>query len=115
MNNTMDKFDFKIDSFFAVSNSEVSMKEELSNSIVELEAKIKELQKAEEELKKRLLKEMRLKGILRYTNDDLVISFIPPHQEEYFDVKQLKAERPEIYDGFYNLRPINASVEIKIK
>ena len=111
----MDQFDFNVNDIFECKSAEVLIPEQVTEKIVELEARIRELQTAERELKTKLINEMRRKGLLRVDNEDVVISYQPPGKIEEFDIGRLKAEQPDIYFAYLRFSPRTASVSIKVK
>ena len=111
----MDQFDFNVEDFFECHGQDVLIPSEITETIVELEARIKELQTAEDELKRKILNEMQRKGLLRVVNEDVIITRVPGHVEEYFNEAQLKAEKPDLWNKYICSRTVKPTVSIKIK
>ena len=83
--------------------------------IVLLDQKIKELQNAQEEIKKALLNEMKSKGIKKIDNEVLTISYNEPTDRESFDSASFKKDNRELYDSYVKITPVKESVRIKVK
>ena len=78
------------------NKNEFIINQEFLNAVIEIEKKAKELKKAQEEYKSRLLNEMEEKGIS--------ISYIESkNNEEVFHKNEFREKYPDIYDEFITL------------
>ena len=79
-----------------------------------LEAK-KLLERAEKEIKEKLLAEMQEKNIYKVESDELSITYIAPFDRETFDSKRLQKDNPELYDEYITFTTVKPSVRVKLK
>ena len=86
-----------------------------ASKIAEFERSMREIKKAEDELKKAILAEMESSGLIKVETDELIISYIAPTERETLDSKTLRAELPDIYDEYIKISPVAASIRIKLK
>lgn len=87
----------------------------VSERIALFEAEVKAIKKREDELKAAIIAEMEQKGIIKVETDELVISYIAATDREYFDAKQFRANNPEQYDDYVTMKPVKASIRIRLK
>ena len=87
---------------------------EVSEKIADFERQIKEIKKAEDELKAKILEEMEVKGLLKIKTDSLMISYIAPSDRETFDSKRFKEDNPDLYDEYVKMTPVKSSIRIKV-
>ena len=88
------------------NKNEFIINQEFLNAVIEIEKKTKELKKAQEEYKSRLLKEMEEKGIFKISNEEkgISISYIESkNNEEVFHKNEFREKYPDIYDEFITL------------
>lgn len=80
-----------------------------------LETEAKRIKAKADELKAAILAEMESKNIIKIDNDILTISYIASTDRETLDSKKLRAELPDIYDEYIEIKPVKASIRIKVK
>lgn len=97
------------------NNGNITLSKEASNQIVMFEKAIKELKTKEEILKKAILIEMETNGIVKFDNEYLSINYVAGTDREVFDKKRFQKENPELYDEYIDMKPVKASVRIKVK
>lgn len=83
-------------------------------SIIALEEECKHLMELRDKWRNRLLAEMEARGIAKLECDGLSVSYIAPTDRETFDKKRFKAENPDMYDGYIEMKPVKASIRIKV-
>lgn len=83
--------------------------------LIDLEKRIKELKKIQEETRQRLLEEMELKGIKKVDTPMLTITYKASYDKESFESKKFREEHPDLYDEYIKISPVKSSVQIKVK
>ena len=63
----------------------------------------------------RLKEAMEQNGIIKIDNEFFTVSYIAESDREYFDAKALRADKPELYDEYVTMKPVKASVRVKVK
>lgn len=87
-------------------NNKFTIRPDAISSIIEIETKIKELKKEQEDYKKKLLNEMEEKGIVKITNEEkgISISYVEEkNNEEVFHKNEFREKHPDLYDEFITL------------
>ena len=79
------------------------------------EEQVKVIKEQEDELKAAILAEMEMKGIVKLDNEYLTITYIAPTDRETLNSKELKAELPDIYNAYTDIKPVKSSIRIKVK
>ena len=89
----------------------------ISDKIAEFERKIKAIKEQEEELKKAILKEMEIKGIIKLEDETngLSITYVAETTREIFDSRKFKADNPDMYDEYIKMSPVKSNIRIKVK
>lgn len=98
-----------------VDNGTVLLNEDVAKKIAEFELQVKYYKAQEDELKAAILAEMEAKGIIKLDNEILAITYIAPTDRETLNSKQLRAELPDIYDAYVEMKPVKSSIRIKVK
>lgn len=88
---------------------------EVQEKIAAFEKAAKNIKQAEDELKAAILAEMEAKGIAKIDSDVLAISYVAPTDRETLNSKQLRADLPDIYDEYIEIKPVKSSIRIKVK
>lgn len=88
---------------------------ETAAKVAEFERMAKEIKEKEDALKKEILKEMELKGVLKIDTGALLISYVAPTDRETLDTKALKEELPDIYDTYVKIGKVKSSIRIKVR
>lgn len=83
-------------------------------SIISLEEECKHLMELRDKWRNRLLAEMEARGIAKLECDGLSVSYIAPIDRETFDKKRFKADHPELHDEYVTMKPVKASIRIKV-
>lgn len=83
--------------------------------LIDLERRIKELKKIQEETRERLLEEMELKGIKKVDTPMLSITYKASYDKESFETKRFREEHPDLYDEYIKISSVKPSVQIKMK
>ena len=98
-----------------VDNGTVLLDTLTATMIADFERKIKQIKEQEDKLKTAILAEMEAKNIIKLDNDILTISYIASTDRETLDSKKLRAELPDIYDSYIEMKPVKSSIRIKVK
>ena len=88
------------------NKNEFIIQPEAMRSIAEIENKIKELKKTQDDYKKQLLNEMEEKGIFKIESEKegLTISYVEAREElEVFNKDKFREENPDLYDKYVTL------------
>jgi len=86
-----------------------------AQKIAEFEKRVKDLKAKEDKLKKLILEEMETKGIIKLNTDVLSITYVAPTDRESLDSKKLRADLPNVYDSYINIKPVKSSIRIRLK
>ena len=79
---------------------------------------IKEAKRIEEqqvELYSKIKEQTELRGIKKFENDFISITYVEPTTRDTFDSKSLKADNPELYAQYLKPSEVKLSVRIKAK
>ena len=104
-----------MDDLINVENGVALLNSDTAKMIAAFEKAAKEIKAKEDELKKAILAEMEKKGIVKIDNDLMTITYIAPTDRETLNTKQLRAELPNIYDTYTEIKPVKASIRLKVK
>lgn len=96
-------------------DGEVTLSEDVSKQIIMMEKVIKEVKEKEDLLKKKIMDEMEEKGIIKFDNEYISVKYIASTDRETFDKKRFQKENPELYDEYIDIKPVKASIRIKVK
>lgn len=98
-----------------VENGAALLTPDVADAIASFERDIKLLKKHEDDLKAAILAEMEAKGIIKLDNEFLTITYVAPTDRETLNSKQLRADLPDIYDEYVEMKPVKSSIRIKVK
>jgi len=76
---------------------------------------IKRMEKDLEERKEWLKQQMELRGIKKFDNEYITITYVEPTEKDKLNAQALKDAYPEIYGQFIEKTPVKSSVRIKTK
>lgn len=88
---------------------------ETAQRIADFERKVKEIKRAEDELKNGILEEMQEKKISKIETDELLITYIATTDRQTFDTKAFRSDYHDLYDQYIKVTPVKESVRIKLK
>ena len=83
--------------------------------IIDLDRQEKAIKKAKEEVWNALREEMEKKGIKKIESDELLINYISSTDRETFDKKAFQKEHADLYDSYITMKPVKASIRVKVK
>ena len=87
----------------------------VSKKLADFERKIKALKKEEDELKVALLTAMEKNNVVKLDTDDLTINYVSETNRETFNSRKFRKDHADMYDEYVDIRPVKASVRIKVK
>lgn len=76
---------------------------------------IKKIEKKQEEMYEQIKVQMEQRGIKKFENDFISITYVEPTKRDTFDSKGLKADNPELYAQYLKEIEVKSSVRIKAK
>lgn len=79
------------------------------------EKKLKEIKKAEDEIKATILAEMEAHDIIKLETEELIITRVEEYDRETLDSKRMKQEIPTVYDEYVKLTTVKPSIRIKLR
>lgn len=88
---------------------------EISNKISTGLKAIKRIEQELADYKEKILAEMRDKGIKKFDNGEVSITYIEPTTRETIDTKALKSDLPEIAEKYKKISNVKDSIKITIK
>lgn len=104
-----------MDEIITANDNDYVIAKQYEEALVNLDHAIEDLKKKQNEIKKALLEEMEIKGIIKVDTDRLTINFVDGYDRETLDSKKLKQELPTIYDEYIKITAVKPSVRIKVK
>lgn len=87
----------------------------ISKALAEFEKQAKEIKERQDALKQKILEEMEANGILKIETDELTITYVAPTSRETFDSKTFRTLNPDLYDEYVEIKPVKASIRMKVK
>lgn len=104
-----------MDNLIRYVNNTPLLNPEVASQLAEFERMAKEIKAKQDELKKQILEQMEIHGILKIETGELTISYIAPTSRETFDSKSFRKDNPDLYDEYVRISPVSASVRMKVK
>lgn len=108
-----------MNNLITLENDKAILKEEVIAQVIEIEDKIKELKKIQDEYKKAIMSAMEEKGLLKLTDEitGLSITYIEAKDNlEKFNAEKLREDHPELYDEYVTMDgKKSAYITIRIK
>lgn len=98
-----------------IENNIALLNPETSKQIADYEKAIKVIKEQEEQLKQRILDEMKANNIVKIDTDDLTINYVAETYREDFDKTKFKKENPKLYDEYIKITPVKENIRIKVK
>lgn len=95
-----------------VSAELATVNAEISTKITQSIQTIEKLEKDIKLFKKMVLNEMEEKGIKKFDNGEISITYIEPYNKNTVDSKKLKEELPDVYKKYSKESEVKASVKI---
>ena len=89
-----------------VTDDKAVLKNEMVTNVIEIEDKIKELKKVQDEYKKAILTAMEEKGIIKIVDDitGLSITYVEAKEHlEKFNQEKFREEHPDLYDDYVTM------------
>ena len=83
--------------------------------IIDLDKQEKAIKKAKEEVWNALREEMEKKGIKKIESDELLINYIASTDRETFDKKAFQTDHADLFDEYVTMKPVKASIRVKVK
>lgn len=83
--------------------------------LAHFEQMVKEIKKAEDELKASIKAEMEARGIRKLEGDELTITYIAPTDAEKFDKARFRKEHPDLHDEYIRMTPVAGYIKIALK
>ena len=83
--------------------------------IIDIDRQEKAIKKAKEEVWSALKEEMEKKGVKKIESDELLINYIASTDRETFDKKAFQKEHADLYDEYVEMKPVKASIRVKVK
>jgi len=76
---------------------------------------IKRIEDEIEEIKKRILAEMKQRNITNFSCEDFTISFVPEYERKSFDSKRFKENFPDVANEYIKVSKVADSIKISLK
>lgn len=87
----------------------------VSYILAKWEKQIKEIETKQEEIRKLILNEMETRGIDKFDNQFITITYVKPTTRSTFDSKQFAADHTDLYEAYKKPSDVKASIRIKVK
>lgn len=102
-----------------VNEEKAILKDEMVANVIEIEDKIKELKKVQDEYKKAILSAMEEKGVIKIVDDitGLNITYVEPKTNlEKFNADKFREDHPDLYDEYVTMDGKKAAyITIRVK
>lgn len=76
---------------------------------------IKKIEQKQSEMYEQIKAQMEQRGIKKFENEFISITYVEPTTRDSFDSKLLKADNPELYAQYLKSSEVKSSVRIKTK
>ena len=96
-----------------VSAELATVNAEISTKITQAIQTIEKLEKDIKSFKKIVLNEMEEKGIKKFDNGEISITYIEPYKKNTLDSEKLKEELPDVYKKYSKESEVKANIKIK--
>lgn len=104
-----------MDELIKIENGVAILDPEVSAKIAFFEQQVKDIKAMEDQLKASILEAMEKRGVIKLDTEDVAITYIAATSRETFDSKNFRAVYPDLYDSYVKIRPVKASIRIKVK
>lgn len=98
-----------------VENGVAVISPEFMTHMLSVKDQLKMLKEIDDANNEMLLETMEKNGVIKLENDHVIVNYIAPVDRETFNAKKLKEERPQVYDEYCTMKPVKASVRVKVK
>lgn len=98
-----------------VENGVAVISPEFLTHMLSVKDQLKMLKEVDEANSEMLLEAMEKNGIIKVENDHVLVNYIAPTYREVFSTKELKEQCPDVYDAYCTMKPVKASVRVKVK
>ncbi len=95
-----------MNNLISIKNDKAILKDEMVAKVIDIEDKIKELKKIQDEYKKTILQAMEESGVIKITDDitGLSITYMKAQDHlEKFNSERFREEHPELYDEYVTM------------
>lgn len=98
-----------------IENGVAVISPEFMTHMLSVKDQLKMLKEVDEADNEMLLEAMEKNGIIKVENDHVLVNYIAPTDRETFNAKKFKEENPAVYDTYCTMKPVKASVRVKVK
>lgn len=98
-----------------VENGVAVISPEFMTHMLSVKDQLKMLKEVDDANNEMLLEAMEKNGVIKLENDHVIANYIAPTDRETFNAKKFKEENPEAYDQYCTMKPVKASVRVKVK
>lgn len=98
-----------------LANDDLQEFKSLELVIQELDTKKKEIEKKQEEIKLRLLNEMKNRNLKTFEKNGVKITYTEAYKKKTLDTKKLEQEHPKIYKKYLKETNVNETIKITVK
>lgn len=103
------------DTLLVQSDEGLILRPETASELAEFERTVKFLKEQEDALKKAILDEMEANGIEKLITDEFTITYVAPGEREDFHKDAFRADHPDLYDQYTDLKEVRPYIRIKLK
>lgn len=97
------------------TNKGLKLTESASTAIAAIERQIEELKKQEQEMKEKILEQMKSHDCKKIENDIITITYVAPTTKVSLDTAKIKIELPDVYNLFAKESQVSESIRIRCK
>ena len=83
--------------------------------IIAFETAMRRIKEQEEELRALILAEMEAKGVIKYEDEELSITYKAAFDRETLNAKKLRQDHPDLYDEYVRMSRVRPSILIKVR
>lgn len=98
-----------------IENGVAVISPEFMTHMLSVKDQLKMLKEVDDANNEMLLEAMEKNGIIKAENDHVIVNYIKSADRETFNTKKFKEENPAVYDQYCTMKPVKASVRVKVK
>lgn len=98
-----------------MKNGIAVLNDEFCTHMIAVKEQLKMLKEVDDANNEMFLEAMEKNGLIKFENDEIVVNYIAPTDRETFNTKKFKEDCPQVYDEYCTMKPVKASVRIKVK
>src|SRR5207245_2470629 len=103
-----------INSYLTTQKEIEQIDAKISSAIANLQKDLEEKRVQGENIKLALKEAMIKKGVKKFENDVISLTYVAPTTKKTIDTKKLKDEKPELWEEYSQISDVSDSIRIKV-